>query len=574
MTFSAAVRRFSPFLVGQRRRLVSASLFLLIAAACDAVGVFVLSDVVDGALGADGWSAFAHLAAAWLLLTAVSVSADYVGMVLATVASEGIVLRLRTALFAHVQRLAPVSHRRRGLGDLLVRHSSDLEAVEHLVGTGLMSLAVAVANAAGLLIAAFLMSPVVAGVALAACPVLWGVSAFYGRRQTDTTHEERSATSDIADSIHAALAAHETTVAYNQQQREADRLARDGDRWAAARIGQARIEAGFGSVLGFAQVCVSLIVTLVGVWQVRHGALSVGQLLSLTGYLAMLYPKLQQVADVRLSVAEAAVSAHRIAELFDEPIHRPDRADAQPLPVSADGTAVVRLTEVHFAHAEAPVLRGVDLELRPGSITALTGPSGAGKSTLAALICALDDPDAGRVTINGHDLATATGRSVREQVTLLPQLPHIRPGTVAENIAYGRPDASRADVIAASVDAGAHQFITALPDGYDTVLAGDGLELSGGQRQRIAMARAILRHTPVLVLDEPTAALDDAAVAEILTPLRALARGRTTLLITHDARVTSIADTTVRLEDGRIRAVDYCAGRSRTPSALPMMVPR
>ncbi|QIK45925.1 ABC transporter ATP-binding protein [Gordonia hongkongensis] len=547
MTAREAYLRFLPALRGEGPRFTLAATLLLIATACEVIAIFVLSDVIDGALSADSALQFARLAALWLLITAISTAADYYGQVAAVGVSERVVLRLRNRLFAHVQRLSPVIHRRFGLGDMVTRHSSDLEAVEYLIGSGVMQLIVAVTNTIGLVVAALIMSWQVAVVAIAAVPALWAVSAFYGRRQTLVTRDERTANAGIAVAVQSALSGHETAVAYNQQNREQARLHHYGFTWLGARLSQTRIEAGFGAVMGFGQVVVTLAIAVAGVWQVRQSALSVGELIALTGYLGMLYPKMQELAEVRLSLASAAVSAERIGELLDL---APTDADCDDAITDLGPDHTVSMREVTLRRGETTVLDRVSLDLHPGTITALVGPSGAGKSTLASLLCRFDRPDAGTITLGEFDYAALSGRAIRDHVTLLPQQPIIKATTVADNIAYGRPDATRAEIISAAIAADADPFINELPDGYDTPLDEDGLTLSGGQRQRIAIARAILRDSPVLVLDEPTSGLDDETAQRILEPLRRLAHGRSTLLITHDPRVTEIADEVAELRDG------------------------
>ncbi|MGV9714063.1 ABC transporter ATP-binding protein [Gordonia sp. NPDC003424] len=547
MTARAAFRRFLPALAGEGRRFALAAGLLLLAAVCEIVAIFVLSDVIDGALNADSVVAFARLAVLWLLITLVSTAADYYGQITSIGISERVVLRLRDRLFAHVQRLNPVIHRRFGLGDLVTRHSSDLEAVEYLVGSGVMQFIIAAANTLGLVVAAFIMSWQVALVALAAVPFLWAISTFFSRRQSVVTRSERAANADIVGAVQTALAGHETAVAYNQQGREQTQLHRHGVTWLGARMSQTRIEAGFGAVMGFGQVIVTLVIAVAGVWQVRQGALSVGQLLALTGYLGMLYPKMQELAEVRLSLATAVVSADRLAELLDLTPTDRDRVHA----VAHDGPDHdIAVHNVTLRRGDATVLDDVSLDLPAGRIVALVGASGSGKSTLASLLCRFEEPDAGRITLGGTDMRDLTGHSIRDAITLLPQQPVIKSATIADNIGYGRPGASRAEIIGAAIAADADSFISALPDGYDSMLNEDGLTLSGGQRQRIAMARALLRDTPVLILDEPTTGLDDITARRILHPLRTIGADRCTLLITHDARAIEIADEVYELRDG------------------------
>jgi ABC-type multidrug transport system fused ATPase/permease subunit len=339
--------------------------------------------------------------------------------------------------------------------------------------------------------------------------------------------------------------------AYGREAAELDRFAAQSIGSVHAELAATRIGAMFAPLVDLIHVLGVLTILGVGIWELTAGNITLGGLLAFLVFLSQLYQPVQGVGALSTSLFGAAAAAERIIELLDE---QPSvRAPEHPIPLGRPG-GQLRLDQVSFGYpgTGAEVLKQVSFTAESGQTTAIVGASGAGKTTLLKLLLRFYDPVAGRITLDGHDLRELDPAALRANIAIVLQETLLLDGSIAENILAGRPDATEQQVIEAAKAADAHEFITALPEGYATRVGQRGRLLSGGQRQRIAIARAMIRDAPILLLDEPTASLDADAAQRILSPIRRLITGRTTIIISHNLLTVTDADQIVYLEHGRI----------------------
>jgi ATP-binding cassette, subfamily B, bacterial len=365
------------------------------------------------------------------------------------------------------------------------------------------------------------------------------------------SREKRRRSGSISAVAEESLSNAMLVQAYNGQDREVERFHRENIGKYEAEMAATRFRGLFTPVLGLIEFVGAVLVLGLGVWELSQGRLTLGGLFAFFAYLARLYGPIQALSNLQGVFFSAAAGAERVIEFLDlEPAIK-DRPDAKRLRRTR---GVVEFEDVSFAYEGTPAnaLQRVSLRVAPGETLALVGPSGAGKSTIVKLLLRFYEPDSGRVTVDGKDITGLQVASLRENIAVLLQETLVFDGSVRENISYGRPGATDDEVIAAAEAADAHEFITALPDGYDTVIGEKGRLLSGGQRQRIAIARAMIRNATILVLDEPTTGLDGESGERILEPLRRLMAGRTTIIISHNLRAAREATEILVLEEGRI----------------------
>jgi ATP-binding cassette subfamily B protein len=545
------LRRYWPLTRPDRTTLLAAAVLLVTAAAADTVAVLMFMNILDGAIASGRMSAYWVPAGTWIGVAVLATVATAIGSYLSARAAERFLLRLRDATFEHLQRLSPAFFERHPTGDLVARFSGDIATIETLVSSGVVQAAASLVTVLFFAGAAFWLRWELALVVVALLPLLIQATRHFSARFRTTTQDERASNGAISDVVEQGIANVALVQAYATEQVEAGRLHTEGRAWMRARLAQMRLTATYTPLTDMFESLAVVAVLGVGTWEISQGRLTLGGLIAFATFLGFLYSPMQRLSGLFLSVTAARASSDRLAEVLDTLPMVTDPPDGITTPAQ-EGRLTLMGLGFTYPGARQPALSDLSVEIRPGRLVLVTGPSGAGKSTIARLLLRFYDPTAGRILLDGVDLRDRTLAALRHSVTLLPQETVVVDGTVAENIAYGTPGAHPTAIAAAARAAHAEEFISRLPDGYDTRLGSRGPQLSGGQRQRVAIARALLRDTPVLVLDEPTTGLDATATAAVVPALRALMRGRTTVLISHDLRLGPLADDVLVVDRGRL----------------------
>lgn len=457
---------------------------------------------------------------------------------------------LRQSVYAHLQRLSLSYYDRHQVGPLISTITDDIDAVQEFISTSLLDLVIDSLTIAGMLVVMLSLNWRFTLVALAVTPLMLIFVYRLRAAVKSATHDVRRRQSELVTIVQEGLGAIRVVKAFAQGRFERQRLEAKSVESVEAALKARRVRSLLGPVVTALVALGTAAVLWFGARLVLEGAMTAGALVVFLTYLGRLFRPIQAVARASTNIAQATVGLERVRDVLDADDRLVRAPNAAPLgPVEGR----VEFRDVTFGYDPSrPVLRDISFTIEPGQLVGLVGPSGGGKSTLVGLLARFYDPQQGAVLIDGRDIREATIRSLRGQIGFVLQDTQLFHAPVWHNIAYGRPDATRDQILDAARLAQAHDFIEALPQGYDTVVGQGGLTLSGGQRQRLGIARAMVRDARILVLDEPTSGLDAASERLVFEALRRLRNGRTTFVIAHRLATVRRADVILVIADGRI----------------------
>jgi ATP-binding cassette subfamily B protein len=491
---------------------------------------------------------FAALAALGIAL--VGAVCSYVEKYLTTSIGQWVMHDLRRAMYSHIQKLSLAYHDQKQSGDLISRLTTDIDAIQSFIASGFLSAVMNSLTLVGMVGVMLYMNWRFTLIALAVTPVLFVVVFAYTRRIKKASRAVRKKEGEIVSVIQEVLSSIRVVKAFAREDYEQQRLEEESLESVDLTLQARSLKAKLSPLVEILVACGTSLVLWYGARMALAGTLSAGDLIVFIWYMGKMYKPMQELSKMTDAFSKASIGYERIREVLFTKDEVKDRLWSKPAPRFKGR---IEFDKVSFSYSpESPILKDVSFQIEPGQVAALVGPTGAGKTTIVSLVPRFYDPTAGVVKIDGTDVKQFKQRSLRSQISFVLQETLLFHGSIWHNIAYGKPDASRREIYEAARLANADEFIDKLPDGYDTIVGERGVTLSGGQRQRIAIARAIIRDTPILILDEASTGLDAASEKLVFEGLDRLMKGKTSIVIAHRLSTVRSAHLILVIKDGEI----------------------
>ena len=479
-------------------------------------------------------------------IAALDAVCSYAEKYLTTSVGQWVTHDLRRALYSHLQRLSLAYHDQKRTGDLISTVTSDIDSIQSFITSGLLGVLINLITLLGMVGVMLYMNWRFTFIALSVAPFLFAVVYTYTRRIKKAAREVRKKESEIVSIIEEVLGSIRVVKAFSREEYELKRLDEESLEGVEIALRARSLKAKLAPIV---QIIVAIGTCLV-LWFGGRLEVTSGTLVLFIMYLGKMYKPMQELSKMTDSYSKALVGYERIQEVLETDKEVKDLPKAKPVPRLK---GKIEFDRVSFSYSpESPILKDVSFTIEPGQVVAFAGPTGAGKTTIISLIPRFYDPTSGSVKIDGMDVRNFRQRSLRQQISFVLQETVLFHGPIWQNIAYGKPEARRDEILRAAELANAAEFIERMPQGYNTIVGERGMTLSGGQRQRIAIARAIIRNTPILLLDEPTSGLDAASEKLVVEALERLMRGKTVVTIAHRLSTIRAADVIFVVKDGHI----------------------
>ncbi|MBV9769733.1 MAG: ABC transporter ATP-binding protein [Bryobacterales bacterium] len=500
--------------------------------------------------GPDKLGVLKFAALAVIVIAVVGAGCSYVEKYVTTSVGQWVTHDLRRTLYSHIQRLSLAYHDHKQTGDLISRVTGDIDAIQSFIVSGLLDAMINSLTLVGMIGVMLYLNWRFTLITLSVAPFLLLVVFTYTRRIKKAAREMRKKDGEIVSVMQEVLSSIRVVKAFAREDYEQKRLEEESLEGVEIGLKARSLKAKLSPLVELIVAVGTCLVLWFGARMVLNGALSAGTLVFFILYLGKMYKPMQQLSKMTDAYSKAVIGSERIREILDTHAEIKDLPGARRAPKFKGR---IEFENVSFSYEpECPILKNVSFQIEPGQVAALVGPTGAGKTTIISLIPRFYDPTSGLVKIDGQDVRRFQQKSLRGQISFVLQETLLFHGPIWNNIAYGKPEATRNEILRAADLANAHEFIEKLPAGYDTIIGERGVTLSGGQRQRIAIARAIIRNTPILILDEPSSGLDAASEKLVFEALDRLMEGKTSIVIAHRLSTIRRADAIFVVKDGSI----------------------